>query len=301
MSSLAARHCRAVSFPHVFLCASHMAHVIRDEIPPDIRATPRRKFCEDHDIALLKEVVAYDAHVCRRGSQMDKFDEVSLAANESNMMPWETEGKQWLDRYKLLVASFKRADRIRASALGTEEDFGEKDQLLSDIFCAVHDTNERGLKELLESARRDKELLKAGETIRFQAMNRRTVDRQTGHDVIVPVASSEIEEDGLVSLDDGAAHNSSSTRRLRNIEIDELSTEVALRRSKRRGPMTWKTFCSLLRKEGRTKIRSALSWRHIVWISIASVQRHIMQRKTNGLSFFRVRMSCSASNSATIL
>jgi hypothetical protein len=79
----------------------------------------------------------------------DKFDEVSLALNKSSMMPWATDGKHRLDRYKLLVASFKRADRIRASASGTEEDFGEKDKLLSDIICAVDDTNERGRTERL--------------------------------------------------------------------------------------------------------------------------------------------------------
>jgi hypothetical protein len=85
-----------------------------------------------------------------------------------------------------------------------------------------------------EAARRDKELLKAGETIRFQAMNRRTVDRHTDRDVIVPIASSQIDVEGLVSLDDGAAHNSSSTRRLRKIEIDELSTAVDKSRAKKR-------------------------------------------------------------------
>jgi hypothetical protein len=42
-------------------------------------------------------------------------------------MSWATDGKHCLDRYKLLVAFFKRADRIRASASGTEEHFGEKD------------------------------------------------------------------------------------------------------------------------------------------------------------------------------
>jgi hypothetical protein len=87
----------------------------------------------------------------------------------------------------------------------------------------------------LEAARRDKELLKAEETIRLQEMNRRPVDRHTDHDVILPIASSEeIDVDGLVSLDDGAAHNSSSARRLRKIKIDELSTAVDKSRAKKR-------------------------------------------------------------------
>jgi hypothetical protein len=140
---------------------------------PENRAAPRRKFTEDHDVALLKEVIACGAHVSRRGSQMDKFEEVSAALNNGGAFPWMTDAKHCLDRYKLLLSTFRRLDRVRASASGTEEEFNEKDQLLSDISVAVDDANERGRSDRLEQAKRDKELQKAGEKIRYQAMNRR--------------------------------------------------------------------------------------------------------------------------------
>jgi hypothetical protein len=130
---------------------------------PENRAASRRKFTEDHDVALLKKVIACGAHVSRRGSQMDKFEEVSTALNNSDALPWTTDAKHCLDRFKLLVSAFKRLDRVRASASGTEEEFNEKDQLLSDILAAVDDANEGGRSERLELAKRDKELLKAGE------------------------------------------------------------------------------------------------------------------------------------------
>jgi hypothetical protein len=152
---------------------SCMAEVLGNDAAPENRTIPRRKFGEDHDTLLLKEVLACDAHVCRRGSQKEAIEEVSAVLNSSSALPWKTDGKHCLDRFKLLVACFRKVDRARASASGTEESFGEKDQLLSEIVTAVDDAKERGRVERLETARRDKELLNAGEKIRFQAMNRR--------------------------------------------------------------------------------------------------------------------------------
>jgi hypothetical protein len=44
----------------------------------------------------------------------------------------------------MLVSSLKGIDISRASALGTEEEFRAKEQLLSDIITAVDDFTERG-------------------------------------------------------------------------------------------------------------------------------------------------------------
>jgi hypothetical protein len=121
-----------------------MSEVIpADAHPEKQRACSRRKFGESEDIALLKEVLACGAHTCRRGSQMDKFDELSVSLNSNGALPWTADGKHCLDGYKLLVASFKRTDRARASASGIEERFGEKEELLADIASAVDDANER--------------------------------------------------------------------------------------------------------------------------------------------------------------
>jgi hypothetical protein len=105
-----------------------MAQVIIDDDPPELRAIQRSKFGEKEDESLLKELIASDAHVSRRGALMEKFDEVSTALNSSGSIPWRTDGKNCLDRYKHLLDSFKRADRARASASGADEEFNEKDQ-----------------------------------------------------------------------------------------------------------------------------------------------------------------------------
>jgi hypothetical protein len=150
-----------------------MAEVVAVDAPPESRAIQRRKFGEEQDIALLKEVLACNAHTSKRGSLMDNFDAVSGVLNTSRVLPWATDGKHCLDRYKLLVSCFKREDRAKSRASGTEEDFNEKEQLLSDIVSAVNDAQEHCRVERLELAKRDKELLQAGERIRLQAMNRR--------------------------------------------------------------------------------------------------------------------------------
>jgi hypothetical protein len=65
-------------------------------------------------------------------------------------MPWNTDGKHCINRYKLLIATFRMADRARAATSGAEEEFWGKDQLLSNICSAIDDAHERGRLERRE-------------------------------------------------------------------------------------------------------------------------------------------------------
>jgi hypothetical protein len=123
-----------------------MAEVLSEGFPSNIPPV-RRKFGEQEDILLLKEVVAKGTYVVRRGSQCDKFDDVATSLNANSVIPCNTDGKHCIDRYKLLIATFRRADRGRAATSGAEENFGEKYQLLSDICSAIDDADERGRLE----------------------------------------------------------------------------------------------------------------------------------------------------------
>jgi hypothetical protein len=100
-----------------------MSHVLDDIVALE-DCGGRRKFGETEDTALVKGIVANDDHVCRRGKVTETFEEVSRALNEGNTLPWNTNGKHCNDRYKLLLAKFRRADRAHALASGTEEEFG---------------------------------------------------------------------------------------------------------------------------------------------------------------------------------
>jgi hypothetical protein len=93
---------------------------------------------------------------------MDNFDAVSGALNASRVIPWATDWKQCLDRYKLLVSFFKRGDRARSRASAKEEDFNENEKLLFDIVSAVDDAQEHCPVERLELAKGTRNFFKRG-------------------------------------------------------------------------------------------------------------------------------------------
>jgi hypothetical protein len=206
-----------------------MAEVLAEGGPSN-RPPVRRKFGEQEDILLLKEVVANGAHIVRRGSQCDKFDEVATSLNANSVMPWNTDGKHCIDRYKLLISTFRRADRARAATSGAEEEFGEKDQLLSDICSAIDDADERGRLERREASRRDAELRYAGEQVRAAAMSRRTNagDSIAEEDAEVENNAQEIVEAGSRDIHENAPRVRSGS--------DSPSTipEIASRKKRKR-------------------------------------------------------------------
>jgi hypothetical protein len=204
-----------------------MAHVETDDMSAEIRGG-RRKFGETEDIALLKEALAHDAHVCRRGKMTEKFEKVASSLNDRNALPWSTNGKHCTDRFKLLVANFRHTDRALSSASGVEEEYGGKCQLLADVISAIDENEEHGRLERDISARRDEHLSKAGQEVRVRSMkimngDRSEVDRGNGED----------EEEGSFippSRDSDSATTPTDSRRGRK------------RRSTRH--LSWKTFWS---------------------------------------------------------
>jgi hypothetical protein len=93
----------------------------------------------------------------------ENFEEVTRALNEGNALPWNSNGKYCNDRYKLLLAKFRKADQARALASGTDEEFGERYQQLADIQSAVNDYEERCRAELEEYVERDE---RSADTVR---------------------------------------------------------------------------------------------------------------------------------------
>jgi hypothetical protein len=120
-----------------------MAHVEGDEASAEF-CGGRRKFGEAEDIALLKEALAHDSHVCRRGKMTERFEEVASSLNNTNSLPWSTNWKHCTDRFKLLVANFRRTCRALSSASRVEVEYGEKHQLLTDVVSAIDENEEHG-------------------------------------------------------------------------------------------------------------------------------------------------------------
>jgi hypothetical protein len=191
-----------------------MSHVLDDNIPPENRGG-RGKFGETEDIALIKEIVANNAHVCRRGKMTATFEKVARALNEGNALPWNSNGKHCDDRYKLFHANFRRADRARALASGTEEKFGEREQLLADIQSTVNENEERDRTEREDSTKRDERFAKAGREVRAYAMSRK-------HGARSDAKSGNADEDG-----DDAERSTTSH------DDEDMITPANLRRGKK--------------------------------------------------------------------
>jgi hypothetical protein len=189
-----------------------MAHVEGYEASAAFRGG-RRKFREAEDIALLKEALAHDAHVCRRGKMAEKFEEVASSLSNSNSLPWITNGKHYTDRFKLLVANFRRTHRALSSASGVEEEYGEKYQLLSEVVSAIDENEDRGRLKRDISAKRDERLAKAGQEVSVSAMKRRIGERSELYRV-----NGEVEEEGSSvppSHDSDGANTPTDSRRRR--------------------------------------------------------------------------------------
>jgi hypothetical protein len=130
------------------------------------KSVVRRKFGDSKDVQLLKEVMASNAQVSQLNTQGERLECVEKSLSQGGIFPWPTDGKHCPDIFKLIVAGFKRLDRIRAQASGTEDDFSDRDQLLYDICSAIDDADESRRRERGNAAQRETVLRRAGDDVR---------------------------------------------------------------------------------------------------------------------------------------
>lgn len=138
------------------------------------RGTPKRKWNEDANIALLKEVLATGAHIPPRNEVTQRFTEVAKRLNENKnlKLPWRTDGKHCRDRFRLLIDKWVTVDAAAAAASGGGESFGEYETLCTDIKEAI-DSREEEIAELTkQKTERNERLVSGGEVVRELAMNR---------------------------------------------------------------------------------------------------------------------------------
>ncbi|PXF43243.1 hypothetical protein BWQ96_07016 [Gracilariopsis chorda] len=88
------------------------------------------------------------------------------------MVTWNTDGKHCQDRFKLLVAKFRREDREKANASGGRETYGEFEQLAQDIVIEIDDFNAEKETARMELQGKEDALLAAGRNVREMAMSR---------------------------------------------------------------------------------------------------------------------------------
>jgi hypothetical protein len=132
-------------------------------------AAARRKWTDDADILLLKEVAARKAHVPVFGKAMETFAAIAEALR--GKLPWETDAKHCRDRYTLLTRTFTKSDRIGRSSTGVEEDFTEREILLTGLIEEAVLWKEKRTHDKSKDQERHERLMAAGSEARALALS----------------------------------------------------------------------------------------------------------------------------------
>ena len=183
----------------------------------------RRRWTDEADYRLLKEVVVAKAHMSPCGKKTERFQFVTIKFNANPRATFKTDHKHAKDRFQLLVKSFEALDKERATKTGPEEVLTPMELLLVDVVEKMNGFNERTAAERKEHTAAEEELVKNGEQVRRLAM----ATRGEGTTASTLTTSNESGGDGLVEL--------SPTRlRGRPEELDDAEFVAVLGRSGKR-------------------------------------------------------------------
>ncbi|KAH9183084.1 hypothetical protein AeNC1_014940 [Aphanomyces euteiches] len=138
----------------------------------DPTPTKRRKFTDDEDIMLLRQVNAERAFEARQGEITKVWTSVGRALNEhADFRRPGFDYKKAQHRFGILVESHRSFNRDSSKASGVDEAYGEKLQILDELLSAVDDAKsderDRLVQTALDSQRNELE----GSIIREEALS----------------------------------------------------------------------------------------------------------------------------------
>jgi len=113
----------------------------------------RRRWTDEADYLLLKEVVVAKAHMSPWGKMTERFQVVTNNFNANPRATFKTDHKHAKDRFQLLTKSFEALDKKRATKTGTEEVLTPMELLLVDVVEEMSGFNERNAAERKEPRR----------------------------------------------------------------------------------------------------------------------------------------------------
>jgi len=183
----------------------------------------RRRWTDEADYLLLKEVVVAKAHMSPWGKMTERFQVVTNNFNANPRATFKTDHKHAKDRFQLLTKSFEALDKKCATKTGTEEVLTPMELLLVDVVEEMNGFNERTAAERKERTAAEEELVKNGEQVRHLAM----ATRGEG-----TTASTLTTSNG--SGGDGLMEPSPTRRRGRPEDFDDAEFVAVLERSDKR-------------------------------------------------------------------
>lgn len=181
-------------------------------------------------LALLKEVQAYSAHIPSHGETMLLFAKVSASLNDSNQLPWATDAKHCFDRFRLLITQWRKSDMGKRITSGGGEEFSEYDQLCSDLSDEMADREVERNEERERLRTSEQNLIDGGEAVRHNAMNRRTTRDTTESNQESEVGSHEVNGDSITTPTkrtkfNGGEEMNRAISALENAEVKRIEIE----------------------------------------------------------------------------
>jgi hypothetical protein len=142
----------------------------------------KRKWTNDLDALLLREVKLHKPHEQRHGASGTPYESIASSLNDSGRLPCRTDKKHLQGRVQHLVEARRADQRVTARETGIEEEHDELEVLLDDVigeadFFKSTEVNRRKVRREKDSA-----LVEGGRLERTQAMVRQAAAIATESD-----------------------------------------------------------------------------------------------------------------------
>jgi hypothetical protein len=160
----------------------------------------KRKWTDDLDALLLREVKLQKPHSKHYGARGAAYSAIADSLNASGRLPWNTDKKHVQGRLSHLATARRAHQRTSARATGVEEEHGELEVLLDDIIAERDEfvATEADRRQIARA--REDQLAEGGRRAREMAMRRQSgsIDDDAG---LEGEASSDVPENAAEDRD----------------------------------------------------------------------------------------------------
>jgi len=112
------------------------------------------------------------------------YERAAELFNEQPRRPFETDGRTMKEHFCNMLRKFNKRDNVAASRSGVSETQTKVSSLLDEANSAIRDGKLLASAAKTTQSKKDEALLRAGETVRRSAMNRRLARRAAGGEAV---------------------------------------------------------------------------------------------------------------------
>ncbi|CAK4674134.1 unnamed protein product [Aphanomyces euteiches] len=136
----------------------------------DFQPSNTGKFAPRHDIMLLEQVTLARPWEAEHGKLMAAWDDVAVCLANSSTFGLNKKGISLKSRFEVLMAKFKKGEKISLRMSGTTEDYDKREMLLTDIKTRMDDYTQLGSKMRDSNKRKQEAVENSGSLLRQMAL-----------------------------------------------------------------------------------------------------------------------------------